>query len=94
VLHLTARGVEIIPVTGDFDRKAPLRLSLRHPARADADRALVLQPSSNGWRAPASLDAGHDWIARLESTDGRWRIEGRLPRQQHAVRLAPRLASD
>lgn len=94
VFHVGPHGVEVIPVTGDFERHAGLRLSLRHPARADSDRELVLQPSANGWQAQATIDAGHDWIVRLSPADGSWRIEGRLPRQQRAVRLAPRLASD
>jgi hypothetical protein len=95
VFHVGARAVEVIPVTGDFDRHAGLHLSLRHPARAAADRELTLEPSANGWQAATTaLDAGHDWIVHLSPTDGRWRIEGRLPSQQRAVRLAPRLAAD
>jgi len=93
VFHVDAHGVEVIPVTGDFDRHAALRLSLRHPARAASDRELVLQPSPNGWHVATALDAGHDWIVQLSPTDGGWRIEGRLPRQQGAVRLAPRMAA-
>jgi len=93
VFHVDAQGVEVIPVTGDFDRHAALRLSLRHPARAAADRELALQPSPNGWHVATALDAGHDWIVQLSPTDGSWRIEGRLPRQQGAVRLAPRMAA-
>ena len=91
VFHVGAHGVEVIPVTGDFDRHAALRLSLRHPARAAADRELALQPSANGWQAAIALDEGHDWIVQLSPPDGSWRIEGRLPRQQGAVRLAPRM---
>ncbi|WP_159016623.1 FixH family protein [Cognatiluteimonas profundi] len=94
VFHVGARSVEVIPVTGDFDRHAGLRLSLRHPARAASDRELALKPSTNGWQAMTAVDASHDWIVRLSPADGSWRIEGRLPRQQRAVRLAPRLAPD
>lgn len=93
VVHVGARDIAVIPVTGDFDRHAPLRLSLRHPARAASDRTLQLQPSATGWHAAWALDPGNDWILQLAPVDGRWRIEGRLPRQQHAVRLAPRLAT-
>lgn len=93
VFHVDAHGVEVIPVTGDFDRHAALRLSLRHPALAAADRELALQPSANGWQAMTALDGGHDWIVQLSPADGSWRIEGRLPRQQGAVRLAPRMAA-
>lgn len=92
VLHVDARGIDVIPVSGDFDRRAPLRLSLRHPARAASDRALSLQPSADGWHAATTLEPGHDWIVQLSPSDNAWRIEGRLPKQQRAVRLAPRLA--
>lgn len=92
VLHVGAGGIDVLPVTGDFDRHAPLRLSLRHPARAASDRLLALQPSPDGWHVATPLDPGHDWIAQLTPSDGAWRIEGRLPKQQRAVRLAPRLA--
>jgi hypothetical protein len=92
VLHIDARGIDVIPVSGDFDRHAPLRLSLRHPARAASDRALTLQPSTDGWHVATALEPSHDWIMQLSPADAAWRIEGRLPKQQRAVRLAPRLA--
>jgi len=92
ILSVGTGGIDLIPVTGDFDRHAPLRLSLRHPARAASDRALSLQPSADGWQIATPLDASHDWIVQLSPADGAWRIEGRLPKQQRAVRLAPRLA--
>lgn len=91
VLYVDARGIEVIPVSGDFDRHAPLRLSLWHPARAASDRAVTLQPSADGWQVATPLDASHDWIVQLAPADAAWRIEGRLPKQQRAVRLAPRL---
>ena len=93
ILSVGNRRIELIPVSGDFDRHAPLRLSLRHPARAASDRTLSLQPSADGWQIATSLDASHDWIVQLSPADGVWRIEGRLPKQQRAVRLAPRLAA-
>jgi hypothetical protein len=92
VLHVGAGSIDVLPVTGDFDRHASLRLSLRHPARAASDRALTLQPSADGWHVATPLEPGHDWIVQLTPADGAWRIEGRLPKQQRAVRLAPRLA--
>jgi hypothetical protein len=92
VLHVGADGIDVIPVTGDFDRHAPLRLSLRHPALAASDRVLALQPSAVGWHVMTPVDASHDWIVQLTPADSAWRIEGRLPKQQRAVRLAPRLA--
>ena len=92
VLHVGAGGIDVIPVSGDFDRHAPLRLSLRHPARAASDRALSLQASAIGWHVATTLEPSHDWIVQLMPAEGTWRIEGRLPKQQRAVRLAPRLA--
>jgi hypothetical protein len=92
ILRVTATAIDVLPVTGDFDRYAPLRLSLRHPAQAASDRTLALAPSADGWRHTGTLAAGHAWIVELADADGRWRIEGRLPAGQQAVRLAPRLA--
>ena len=34
---------------------------------------------------------GNDWIIRLESADGRWRLRGRLQRGERAVLLTPAL---
>jgi hypothetical protein len=93
VLRVGAGFVEVLPVSGDFDRRAPLKLSLRHPAIAAADRALQLQPTPTGWRARIALDSGHDWKLQLAPTDGRWRILGRLPKGQQAAHLAPVLAA-
>lgn len=92
VLRVGRQRIDVIPVTGDFDLKAPLTLSLQHPSRAASDQTLQLQPGANGWFANAAISDSHDWIAQLAPADGRWRIEGRLPRQQQATRLAPKLA--
>lgn len=83
--------VEVLPVSGDFDRAAPLRLHLAHPARADQDITLVLAPGELGWRTDASIDGSHDWNVRLGPEDARWRLQGRLPRGQLATNLRPRL---
>ena len=56
------------------------KLALRHPTRADLDHELLMQPTPTGWRAPLELDAGHDWKLELAPQDGRWRLQGRLPR--------------
>ena len=45
VVRITGGAVEVIPVSGDFDRKAPLRLSLLHPSRSDDDRVLTQEAS-------------------------------------------------
>ena len=94
ILRTEANLVEVLPVTGAFQRDAPLRLALHHPARADADRTLLLQPTDSGWRAAATVDGSHDWIARLAPVGGAWRLQGRLPMGQRAVHLASALAGE
>lgn len=86
--------VEVLPATGEFERKAPLVLHARHPTRAAEDRTLELAATATGWRARATLDDGHDW--NLELTDGgrRWRLVGRLARGEYAARVAPALDGD
>jgi len=84
-------AVEVLPVSGDFDRGAPLRLDLLHPTSAGHDIVLQLQPTELGWRVAAEVDGGHDWNIRLGPADGRWRVQGRLPKGQHAASLRPAL---
>lgn len=83
--------VQALPVSGDFDRARPLRLSLRHPVRSAGDRQLDLAPSGPGWQAAARIDGSHDWILQLAPQDGQWRLRGRLPMGQQAARVAPAL---
>lgn len=92
VLRTDAGVLEVIPATGEYARTAPLRLLLQHPSREADDIELELAPSTTGWRAERTLDASHDWVVQLAPADGAWRLHGRLPRQQHATRLAPSLA--
>ncbi len=94
IVRIEEGVLEVIPVTGEFDRKAPLRLTLLHPAQAQGDRVLELLPSARGWQLQVVLDDAHDWKLQLQPADARWRLKGRLPRQQHAARLAPSVASD
>ena len=91
VLRVGDGSIEVFPATGEFDRRAVLELSLRHPTLANADQQLRLQPTPNGWSAHANLDAGHDWKLQLGPPGMHWRIVGRLPRGMHATRLAPAL---
>lgn len=91
VVRITGDAVEVIPVSGDFDRKAPLRLSLLHPSRSDDDRVLTLAPTETGWRVEQAVGLGNDWNLRLQPLDSSWRIDGRLPKGQQAARLAPAL---
>lgn len=85
--------IEVLPVTGNFDRGEPLRLALHHPTLASADRELLLQPTELGWRAKVDLDAGHDWNLRVSAADGSWRLRGRMPQGQLAAHLKPAVES-
>ena len=89
ILRVDGGMVEVLPVTGEFKRNAPLRLSLEHPLQAQEDRVLELKPSVHGWQVEADIDETHDWRLQLTPADTQWRLKGRLPRQQHATRLAP-----
>ena len=92
ILRTDTNLIEVLPVTGAFQRDAPLRLALHHPARADADRALLLQPTERGWSAVASVDGSHDWNARIAPEGGAWRLQGRLPMGQRAAHLQSSLS--
>lgn len=93
--------VQVLPVSGEFDRARPLRLSLHHPVRAAEDRVLALAPSDTGWEAAATIDRSHDWNLQLVPEDAApedatpdstsWRLRGRLPKGQQAARVAPAL---
>lgn len=83
--------VEVLPVTGRYERAAPLQLTLVHPVRAAQDISLELVPSETGWRAEAEVDIGHDWNLRLAPADAGWRLQGRLLRGQLAAHLHPAL---
>lgn len=89
ILRIDAGVVEVLPVTGEFRRNVPLRLSLEHPLQAQEDRVLELKPSVRGWQVEADIDDAHDWRLQLTPADTEWRLKGRLPKQQYATRLAP-----
>ena len=89
IMRVDGGMVEVLPVTGEFKRNAPLRLSLEHPLQAQEDRMLELKPSVHGWQVEADIDETHDWRLQLTPADTQWRLKGRLPKQQHATRLAP-----
>jgi hypothetical protein len=95
ILRIDAKGgfIEVVPVSGDFDRAAPRRLRLHHPRRAADDRVLELAPGGAGWRAGARPGGDHDWNLQLAPANdaGAWRLLGRLPRGQLAARLHPAL---
>ena len=94
IMRVDTKGgfIEVLPVSGDFERDAPLRLHLQHPLRADDDLMLELAATATGWRAPAQPAAGHDWNLQLQpASDQAWRLRGRLPRGQLAAHLRPAL---
>lgn len=91
VLRVEDGIVEVLPATGEFARTQPLQLLLEHPTRQAGDLRLQLAPEGPGWRLQQAVDPGHDWVVQLRAADGSWRLHGRLPRQQHAARLAPLL---
>lgn len=87
--------VEVLPVGGDFDRAAPLRLELHHPTRAELDVALELAATDTGWRADATPAIDHDWLLQLQPAAGEaWRLRGRMPRGQLAAQLRPSVGDD
>jgi hypothetical protein len=94
VLRVEDGIVEVLPATGTFARTQPLQLVLAHPARQAEDLRLELAPQGPGWRSERAVDPAHDWVVQLRAADGSWRLHGRLPRQQHAARLAPSLGGE
>ncbi|AKC86396.1 FixH family protein [Pseudoxanthomonas suwonensis] len=93
VLRVEDGIVEVLPATGTFPREQALRLLLEHPTRQAEDLRLELAPEGPGWRLQQAVDPQHDWVVRLQPADGSWRLQGRLPKQQHAARLAPSLGA-
>lgn len=88
-IDLEGGFVEVLPVNGAFDRQAPLRLHLLHPALEDGDVIVEVQPTETGWRTEATPGVEHAWRVRLEPLDGQWRLHGRMPAGQQAVSLRP-----
>ena len=84
--------IEVLPVSGEFDRHAPLKLRLHHPTRAEQDVMLELAATDTGWRTDAKPATGNDWLLQLEPASGEaWRLRGRMPRGQLAAQLRPSL---
>jgi len=93
VLRTDEGKIEIIPVNGDFDRQQAVQLLLQHPTTEVEDVQLTLQPSETGWQVEGMIDDSHAWNVELSSPEGTWRLQARLPKEQHAVRLASALQS-
>lgn len=94
VVRIDAGTVEVIPVTGEFDRTQTMQLTVAHPSRAQEDQILELRPSARGWQWQGELGDDHDWRLQLAPADAHWRLTGRLPKQQYAARLAPSITTD
>lgn len=86
--------LEVLPVTGDFERGQPLRLVLRHPALAASDLELRAEPTDNGWRAEVELPLDHDWKLEVMPEGMPWRLQGRLPAGQRAAHVKPALSGE
>ncbi|MBS0218329.1 MAG: FixH family protein [Proteobacteria bacterium] len=91
----TAKGtIEVDPVSGEFDRHAPLQLSLHHPTAARLDMVVELAPSANGWSKAQDIDLSHDWNVQLAPANGAWKLHGRWVARQQAIYLRPAIGSD
>lgn len=86
--------VEVLPVTGEFDRAQPLRLVLRHPTLAADDLELRAAPGESGWRADVELAGDHDWKLEVMPEGMPWRLQGRLPAGQRAAHVKPAIPGD
>lgn len=99
VMHVDAKGLELLPVGGAFSsgevpRDVPLTLVLSHPSDATLDRSVELRPSELGWHADLALPLDHDWLLQLAPADTRWRLRGRLIAGQGAAHLGPALRDE
>ncbi len=94
IVRIDAGYVEVLPVTGDYDRSQPLRLRLRHPTLAASDLELRVAPSDNGWRVEAEVGLEHDWKLELMPEGTPWRLQGRLPKGQRAAHVKPALSGE
>ena len=90
-LQVDGERIVLTPTAGAFPAATDLLLSLHHPARAQDDVQLRLQPAANGWAVRHGLPDAHDWNLSLAPADGRWRLQGRLPRGQRRAALRPAL---
>lgn len=89
VLRVGAGVIEVVPVTGAFDRSAPVRLALSHPTRESADRTEELEPFELGWRTELDVADSHDWTLTVTDEAEQWRLRGRLSKGIRAAHLKP-----
>ena len=94
VVRVDEGFIEVLPVTGDYQRQQPLRLVLRHPTLAASDLELRAEPADNGWRAEVELPLDHDWKLEVMPEGMPWRLQGRLPAGQRAAHVKPALSGE
>lgn len=83
--------IEVRPVSGRFDKAAPLHMALLHPSQAALDTALTLRPAAGGWQSDRRVDTAHAWNLQLAAPGGQWRLVGRLEPGAHTADLRPAL---
>lgn len=92
IVRIDEGYVEVLPVTGSFDRGKPLRLVMRHPTLAASDLEIRAEPGDNGWRADVDVGTEHDWKLEVMPEGMPWRLQGRLPAGQRAAHVKPALS--
>lgn len=79
--------VELAGVAIDANQ---LRLLLTHPISADQDaEAILVRSGASQFSGRLQATSGHAWNLQLQSLDGDWRLQGRLPRDAASAELAP-----
>ena len=85
-------------VSGRFDDKVPLKLTLLHPVKKEYDQNIVLKLSTapkSGDKTEylgqfAKLPPANHWYVRLEDEGGIWRVENKwIVRQGASIDLNP-----
>lgn len=94
IVRIDEGFVEVLPVTGAFERDQPLRVVLRHPALAASDLELRAEPGDNGWRADAEVATDHDWKLEVMPEGMPWRLQGRLPAGLRAAHVKPAISGE
>ena len=90
-LRIDGERILLVPEANAFPRGGVLLLALHHPARAQDDITLALQPAPDGWQATRALPRGHDWNLSLTPDTHAWRLQGRLLRGDDHAELSPAL---
>jgi hypothetical protein len=81
--------VDVVPGNSEDS----LRLRFVHGIRAAEDVEVRLVLEDGHWRASLPRLVATDWRLVLEDSQGRWRLVGRLPRDQRETQLLPAVAA-